>query len=71
MALCDFCDTCFYFNEIVPDKTQTKELLRYEYCNSDFSKCARYQMAVSRGMDNVPHGLLPNSCKRPKCFSGM
>lgn len=71
MDTCELSDSCSFFNEELLDRTQTKEILRLEYCNSDFTKCARHQMALSRGIDNVPHDLLPDGFKRPKCFCGM
>jgi hypothetical protein len=60
MVTCDFSDTCFFFNEESSDKIQIKEILRFEYCESDFTKCARRQMALSQGPDNVQHNLLPD-----------
>lgn len=71
MANCEFCNTCCFYNEEPSDKTQTKEILRVEYCNSEFANCARRKMALSRGIDNVPHNLLPDGFKRPRCFCGM
>lgn len=71
MALCEFYDTCSLFNEELSDTSQTKEIVRNEYCNSDFTRCARHHLALSRGIDNVPHDLLPDSFKRPKCFCGI
>jgi len=70
MAYCEFCDTCSFFNEDVPDKPRARESLRESYCKSDFTKCARYKIALSRGMDQVPPNLSPDSFRSPKCFYG-
>ena len=57
MATCEFCDTCLMFNEEFSDKTLINEILRGFYCNSNVTKCARHQMALSRGVGNVPPDL--------------
>ena len=71
MALCEYSDKCFFFNEEYRGKPHSKELLCGEYCNNHFTRCARHQMAASRGIDNVPPDLQPASYKNPKCFCGM
>jgi hypothetical protein len=71
MASCEFCSTCSFFNEESSDKPDTKELLKNEYCKSNFTKCARYKIALSHGMENVPVNISPDIFKGPKCFCGM
>ena len=71
MATCEFSDTCSFFNEELTDEPLTKELLCDAYCKSCFTKCARYKIALSRGIDKVPNNLLPDSFKSPKCFCGI
>ncbi len=71
MATCEFCDTCSFFKEEFRDNPHTKEFLCDTYCNSHFTTCARYILAKSNGIDNVPHDLLPDIPKSPKCFTGI
>ena len=71
MATCEFSDTCSFFTEEFQDNPHTKEFLCSIYCNGHFTTCERYNMAVSQGISNVPHNLLPDHLKTPKCFSGM
>lgn len=71
MATCDFCDTCSFFKEEFQDNPQTKEFLCNTYCNGHFATCARYRMAMTNGIDEVPHDLLPDILRAAKCFSGI
>lgn len=71
MATCEFCDTCSFFKEEFRDNPHTKEFLCDTYCNSHFTTCARYIVAKSKGIDHVPHDLLPDIPKSPKCFTGI
>jgi hypothetical protein len=71
MATCEFCDSCSFFTEEFQDNPHTKEFLSSTYCNGHFTTCARYLIAMSQGIENVPHDLLPDTLKTPKCFSGM
>ena len=71
MATCEFCDTCSFFNEEFQDNPVTKDFLCSSYCNGHFTTCARYKIAMSNGILDVPHDLLPDIVKTPKCFSGI
>jgi len=71
MATCEFSDTCSFFKEEFRDNPHTKEFLCSTYCNGHFKTCARYEIAKSNGMENVPHDLLPDILKTARCFSGM
>jgi hypothetical protein len=70
MASCEFCGTCSFFNEELPDKPYTKELLCDDYCKNNFTKCARYKVALSCGIENVPHNFFPNDFKSHNCYYG-
>ena len=71
MATCEFCDTCSFFTEEFQDNPHTKEFLCNTYCYGHFTTCARYKLALSQGIGNVPHDLLPDTLKNPKCFCGI
>jgi hypothetical protein len=60
MAICELSDTCPFFNEKPSDQIQVKKILRFEYCISDFTKCARHQTALSHGLEKIPYNLLPD-----------
>jgi len=71
MATCEFSDSCTFFTVEFQDNPHTKVFLCSIYCNGHFTTCERYKMAVSQGIGSVPHDLLPDHLKTPKCFSGM
>jgi hypothetical protein len=69
MATCEFCETCSFFKKDFPYYPHTKEFLCNTLCNGDFITCARYQIAMFQGIDNVPPKLLPDPLKCLKCFA--
>jgi len=71
MALCEFSEGCSFFKDEFRDNPHTKEFLCDAYCNNHFTTCARYKIAITHGIENVPHDLLPDIPKNPKCFSGI
>lgn len=71
MATCVFSDKCSFFQEEFKDNPHTKEFLCESYCNGHFNTCQRYKIAISEGIENVPHDLLPDSLKTLRCFAGL
>ena len=60
MANCKLCASCFFFNELVSDMSQTMKYLKDKYCNGEFTKCTRFRISMSYGRDNVPTYIYPN-----------
>jgi hypothetical protein len=69
MATCKFSDNCSFFKEEFRYNPHTIEFLCNSNCNGDFSTCARYKIALSDGIDNVPLDILPDPLKCLKCFA--
>ena len=69
MATCEFSDSCSFFKEEFRNNPHANEFLCNNYCNGDFTTCARYKIALSDGIDNVPPDLLPDPLKCLKCFA--
>ena len=42
----------------------TVSIYRQNYCNSNFSKCARYLVRKSKGRGKVPESLFPHESER-------
>ena len=59
MKNCNLIDSCFFYNELIPDMPNTKKYFIDKYCKSDFNRCARYRFAKLHGQDNVPNDLFP------------
>jgi hypothetical protein len=60
MKNCNLIDSCFFYNELIPDIPHTTVYLRNNYCMNDFKGCTRYCYAKLHGQDNVPNDLFPN-----------
>jgi len=60
MVTCEFCDSCSFFKEELQGNPRANHFLCNTLCNGDFITCARYKIAMSQGVVNVPGDLLPN-----------
>lgn len=69
MATCELSDMCPFFKKEFQAKPNTKEYLCNTLCKGHFISCARYNCAISQGIDNVPPDLLPDPLKCLKCFA--
>jgi len=69
MATCELCGTCSFFKIEFQDNPRSKEHLCNTLCNGHFNACARYNFAISQGIDNIPRDLLPDPLKCLKCFA--
>ena len=69
MATCELSVTCSFFKKEFQDKPQTKVFICNTLCNGHFITCARYNIAISQGIGNVPPKLLPDPLKCLKCFA--
>ncbi len=46
------------------------ETMKCQYCKGDFTKCARYQVAVTVGREKVPPTLFPNMLSKAREIIG-
>lgn len=60
MQICELCDSCIFFNDKMPDMPAVAGFLKDKYCRADFAACARFQIYIEFGRENVPAGLFPN-----------
>jgi len=60
MAKCECLPKCPFFNDKMADKPAMANLLKETYCLGDNSKCARHQVFLSAGGENVPADLYPS-----------
>lgn len=57
---------CAFFNGRMANKPATAELMKKQYCRSDFKRCARYMVFEKLGGDSVPSHLFPNNVERAR-----
>lgn len=68
MADCECLPRCPFFNDKMHGLETIKEMLKKNYCKSDFSQCARYLVFKAKGRENVPIDLYPNQQDRAKAI---
>jgi hypothetical protein len=66
MAECGRLATCIFFNDQMDNMPTVAHLMKKQYCEGDFDRCARYQVAEKLGGPNVPRDLYPNDFTRAK-----
>jgi len=60
MTICNFSETCSFFkNETIVDP-DIKNIFINKYCKNSYTACARYHVALSHGMENVPDTIWPD-----------
>jgi hypothetical protein len=60
MIICELSETCIFFNDKMPDMPAVAGYLKARYCRGTFEACARFQIYMEFGRENVPAGLFPN-----------
>lgn len=64
MAECECLKKCPFFNDKMANKPAMASLMKKTYCLDDNSKCARHQVFVKVGSQNVPADLYPSETDR-------
>lgn len=65
MAACECLAGCPFFNDKMKEKPATATIYKETYCLSgDNEKCARHQVKVALGKDNVPADLYPSQVEK-------
>jgi hypothetical protein len=71
MASCEYRPSCNFFKKQAAVTPDTPDNPIDKYCHGEYSKCARFMVSRSRGIDSVSDTLTPESFNRPKCFCAM
>ena len=58
MDPCEFHLSCFYLNSI-KNRPRAVKCLIEEFCDGNYTKCARFVLLNAHGPRKVPHYLLP------------
>ena len=64
MSDCPFLAACPFFNDRLANMPTVSGYLKKEYCNSDYTLCARFTVRNEVGVENVPIDMFPNEQKR-------
>lgn len=61
--ICEFIDSCLFFNDRMQDMPPTSLVLKKLYCLGNNRNCARFMLKRSLGIESVPETLFPNESK--------
>ncbi len=64
MAECECLPGCPFFNDRMKEKPATAEIYKKNFCLGDSTDCARHQIKVALGKENVPGDLYPTQVDR-------
>ncbi|MBP1626854.1 MAG: hypothetical protein H6Q00_1329 [Holophagaceae bacterium] len=60
MSDCECLSRCPFFNDRMAEMPAMAHLMKKNYCQGDFLKCARHRVLLGKGAGNVPNDLFPN-----------
>jgi hypothetical protein len=66
MADCECIGGCPFFNDKMANMPTMANILKSQYCKSNFSGCARYMIRQKFGKEKVPADLFPNQLEVAK-----
>jgi hypothetical protein len=67
MAECECLPGCPFFNDKMKEKPATAEMYKKAYCQEgNNADCARHQIKIALGKENVPSDLYPSQVERVK-----
>lgn len=66
MPDCELLSNCIFFNDRMAEMPSTSNIIKFMYCNDNFTGCARYIVRKSAGSAAVPQDLFPNQNDRAK-----
>ena len=63
MSECGFLKICPFFKNQLQNMPELAEMMKKIYCRWNFTKCARYQVAITLGKGKVPTDLFPGDAE--------
>ncbi len=64
MSTCTFRSSCVLYKDLELIMPITLESIKTEYCDSNYSRCARYKIHESQGQCSVPRSLFPGDIEK-------
>ena len=59
MITCEFRSSCGFYNDLKARRPVTLESVKEEFCDSNYSRCARFMVSKAQGPANVSKYLFP------------
>ena len=64
LADCELLKICPFFNDQLKNMPVASDTMKKIYCRWNFTKCARYKIAIVLGRKKVPSDLFPADSRR-------
>ncbi len=64
MAECECLPKCPFFHDKMAGRPATAQLMKNQFCLGDSTGCARHQVFLAAGSQNVPGDLFPSQTER-------
>ncbi len=64
MSDCPSLPKCPFFNDRMANRPAMVAMMKRNYCQTDNSQCARWQVAQAKGGAAVPSDLFPNELEK-------
>jgi hypothetical protein len=68
MRECDALAKCIFFNDQMASRPGTAELMKNNFCRSNYETCARYMVLKALGREAVPKDLFPSEEEKAKAL---
>ena len=66
MTDCECINSCPFINDRMANEPGTAEGLKREYCQGDYTTCARFMVFKALGKPKVPVDMFPSQVDRAK-----
>ena len=64
MSGCELLAKCLFFNDQLKNMPAASDTMKKLYCRWNFTKCARYRVAIVLGRKKIPPDLFPRDSHR-------
>ena len=64
MTDCEFLTKCLFFNDKLENMPKASDMMKNMYCRWNYTKCARYMVAITLGKSAVPGDMYPADQRR-------
>jgi len=64
MTDCEYLEKCPFFNDKLEKMPKASDMMKKIYCRWDYTRCARYSIAITMGKSKVPDDLFPGDNHR-------
>jgi len=60
MGTCELRSACFFYSNLIKTRPRTLEYIKADFCESNYTGCARYMISRAHGSHKVPDYIFPD-----------